>query len=106
MSDNEIRLNEQALFDVLDDLRRAGFIQDFVLKKESVRIEEAKITLTENGRRLISVYVDAFGCLGDHNKRHVEVFGEFLGVLAAQQIRDISGRRLIRVDDGGYVWGR
>jgi DNA-binding PadR family transcriptional regulator len=105
MADNEIRLNQQALFDVLDDLRRSGFIEGVVIKEGSVRVEEAKITLTEAGRQLIVEYARAFGCLGDYDKRHIEFLSEFLSVSAAKRIRYISGQRLIRTADGGYVLG-
>jgi DNA-binding PadR family transcriptional regulator len=108
MANDEIRLNQQALFDVLDDLRRAGFIDSFVIHEGGFRIEETKITLTKRGQELIAIYADAFGGLGDYDQRNIKMFDRLLRKLAAKSLDRFTWMppdRVTTITDGGEIFG-
>jgi hypothetical protein len=85
-----IRLNQKATVQILDDLMHAGFIKSTVLKDGTFGRKSLRTSFTKDGTKMVASYAKALRSIRNPTKRKVEAFNSLLTSQAIHYMREVG----------------
>jgi hypothetical protein len=85
-----IRLNQKAAIQVLDDLIQAGFIKRTILKDRPLSLKSLHTAWTKDGTDMVASYANAFRAIRKPTKRNIDAFNYILTTRAIHYMREVG----------------